>query len=198
VPAKAPHGDPGGSHCSPASIVPLPQRIVVEVVDEVDEVVDVDVDVVLELEVDEDVDEDVLVVVVGGSAPEMESRQLCTSVWSVPDWPHEPALVSADDSLPSAFAWQAPRLPGLVISFAVQASSEPAALPAAFAEAEGHLPSPGTSAARVVTQLSTNDSIADVVPGHAAPAFAMADENFASALLKHAESTAWLFALAFE
>jgi hypothetical protein len=151
-----------------------------------------------EVEVDVDVDDDVLVVVVGGSAAAIDDWQLSTSACSVPLCPQAPALVSAEASLPSALVWHAPKLPGLVISFAEQDSSEPAALPAAFAEAEGHLPLPGTSAARVDTQLSTSASMGAVVPGHAAPALVMADENLASALARHAGSTARLFAFAFE
>ncbi len=85
----------------------------------------------------------------------------------------------------------------MVISFAVQPSSQLPALPSAFAVDEGHLPLPGASPVSVATQLSTSDSMPDAVPGQP-DVLANADENFASALVRHAGSTAVFLAFAFD
>jgi hypothetical protein len=85
----------------------------------------------------------------------------------------------------------------LVISLASQLISQLPALPAAFADDDGHFPLPGTSPTRMPTQVSTNDSIPAAVPGQP-DVFANADENFVSALVRQFGSTDVFFALAFE
>jgi hypothetical protein len=127
VPVNAPQAEPGEASVPPTSghftvasealaskhAPPSWQHSVesgaVDVVVELDVLVDVEVLVdelvdvlVVELvEVDVLVDVDVLVVVVGVSEPEIESRQLCTSAWSVGLCPQTPALVIPEVSLVS-------------------------------------------------------------------------------------------------
>jgi hypothetical protein len=226
---NAPPGDPGGhvmlpggSHCSPGSIVLLPHRfgtvvdveVVVDVatveLDVLDEDVDVledDVEVleddveVLEDEVDDEVVlEDVVVVLPGTTTASIDASQL--SMWPLTvendAWPHDPALVRPLCSLASSLDSQPAKLPGFRRSFASQVSSSPALLPTTFALDDGHFPLPGTSPSSVFTQLVISVWIAAVLPGHPPSALSSALAVFACARATQFGSVGTLLAFAFD
>src|SRR5262245_41299416 len=109
-----------------------------------------------------------------------------------------PAFPSAWITLRSFLLRHAANVPGFVSSFAWHPRSLALPLPAAFALPDGHLPSPGQSPARVVTQALISVSSAACVPGQAPSALLIAASAFACALLRQFGSTAVVFALALE
>jgi hypothetical protein len=83
------------------------------------------------------------------------------------------------------------------MSLAEQLISQFPALPAAFADDEGHFPFPGTSPTRMPTQVSTSDSMPAAVPGQP-EVLANAAANFVSALVRQFGSTDVFLAFALE